>query len=67
MKSRKQLFPDDLDDLGAIKSDDKNGQVKYSIPVSDPDRIGDSGGARNRFEKLASDLVVGVDHLQILQ
>jgi transcriptional regulator of arginine metabolism len=52
----------DLDDLGAIKTDNKNGQVKYSIPVSDPDRIGDSGGARNRLEKLASDLVVGVDH-----
>ena len=45
----------DLDDLGAIKSDDNNGQVKYSIPVSDPDRISDSGRARNRLEKLASD------------
>jgi len=52
----------DLDDLGAIKTDDNNGQSKYLIPESDPDRINETGLARNRLEKLASDLVVGVDH-----
>ncbi len=52
----------DLDELGAIKTDDKKGQTKYSVPETDPDRTSDTGAARNRLEKLASDLVVGVDH-----
>ncbi|MFM1985810.1 MAG: arginine repressor [Actinomycetota bacterium] len=52
----------DLDELGAIKKENNKGQVKYSIPMSDPDRISESGVARNRLEKLASELVVGVDH-----
>lgn len=52
----------DLDDLGAKKIDNKNGESKYLIPESDPDRISDPNQARNQLEKLASDLVVGVDH-----
>jgi len=52
----------DLDELGAIKEVLSEGKTKYSVPKSDPDRIGDSSIARTRLGKLASDLVVGVDH-----
>lgn len=52
----------DLDELGAKKIENKKGETKYLIPETDPDRISDTSAARNRFEKLASDLVIGVDH-----
>jgi transcriptional regulator of arginine metabolism len=52
----------DLVELGAYKTETKSGSSRYLLPESNRDRVSDSAEARNRLEKLASDLVIGVDH-----